>query len=57
MYYAIDLLKRHDAESVDDWQDVQEALQLLGEMQYGVFFSPKEELERVTEGLRIAIGE
>ncbi len=57
MYYAIDLLKRHDAESVDDWQDVQEALQLLGEMQYGVFFSPKEELERVAEGLRIAIGE
>jgi hypothetical protein len=56
MYYAIDLLKRHDSGSVDDWQDVQDALQVLGEMQYGVFFSPKEEMARVEEGLQIAIG-
>ena len=56
MYYAIDLLKQHDEDSINDWRDVQEALQVLGEMQYGVFFNPKEELERVAEGLRIAIG-
>jgi len=27
----------------------------LGEMQYGVFFSAKEELERVEKGLQVAI--
>lgn len=56
MYYAIELLKLHDVESKGDWRDVQDALQVLGEMQYGVFFNPKEELERVAEGLQLAIG-
>ncbi len=56
MYYAIELLKQHDVESKGDWRDVQDALQVLGEMQYGVFFNPKEELERVAEGLQLAIG-
>jgi hypothetical protein len=56
MYYAIELLKQHDVESKGDWRDVQDALQVLGEMQYGVFFNPKEELERVAEGLQLAVG-
>jgi hypothetical protein len=56
MYYAIELLKLHDVESKGDWRDVQDALQVLGEMQYGVFFNPKEEMERVAEGLQHAIG-
>lgn len=56
MYYAIELLKQHDVESKSDWRDVQDALQVLGEMQYGVFFNPKEELERVAEGLQLAVG-
>ncbi len=56
MYFAVNSLKRHDLDSAEDWTNVQNSLQVLGEMQYGVFFSPKEELERLEEGLRMAIG-
>ena len=55
MYYAIEALKLHDPESEEDWRSVQNSLQVLGEMQYGVFFSAKEELERVEKGLQVAI--
>jgi len=55
MYYSIEALKLHDPESEEDWRSVQNSLQVLGEMQYGVFFSAKEELERVEKGLQVAI--
>lgn len=57
MYYAVGLLAGHDQDSCADWRDVQDSLQLLGEMQYGVFFNAQEESKRIQRGLEISVGE
>jgi hypothetical protein len=55
MHFTIGKLAEHDPESRDDWQDVQKSLQTMGEIKYGVFFSPKEEAARIESGLNRAI--
>ena len=56
MYYAISLFATHDAGSQNDWRKVQESLQLLGELQYGVFFNAQEESKRIAKGLELTVG-
>lgn len=55
MHYAIGLLSAHDPSSLAEWRKVQDSLQLLGEMQYGVFFNSQEESKRIQRGLEISV--
>lgn len=56
MYYAVGLFAAHDVDSQNDWSKVQESLQLLGELQYGVFFNAHEESKRIAKGLELTVG-
>jgi hypothetical protein len=56
MHYAIEKLALHDAESAADWEEVKESLQVLCEVQFGVFFNPKEEGGRIQDGLEATVG-
>jgi len=56
MHYAIDKLALHDKESAADWEEVKESLQVLCETQFGVFFNPKEEGDRIRDGLEATVG-
>ncbi len=56
MYYAVGLFAAHDVGSQHDWRKVQESLQLLGELQYGVFFNAHEESKRIAKGLELTVG-
>lgn len=56
MYFAIEKLALHDAESAADWKEVKESLQALCEVQFGVFFNPKEECDRIQDGLEATVG-
>lgn len=56
IHYAIEQLASHDAESSADWIEVKESLQVLCETQFGVFFNPKEEGERIRDGLEVTVG-
>lgn len=56
MYYAVGQFAAHDVESRNDWRKVQESLQILGEVQYGVFFNANEESKRIVTGLELTVG-
>lgn len=56
MYYAVGLFAAHDVGSRHDWTKVQDSLQLLGELQYGVFFNAQEESKRIRRGLELTVG-
>jgi hypothetical protein len=56
IHYAIEKLALHDTESAADWEEVKESLQVLCEVQFGVFFNPKEEGGRIQDGLEAAVG-
>lgn len=56
MYYTVGLFAAHDVGSQHDWRKVQESLQLLGELQYGVFFNAHEESKRIAKGLELTVG-
>jgi hypothetical protein len=56
MHYAIEKLALHDTESAADWEEVKESLQVLCEVQFGVFFNPKEEGGRIQDGLEATVG-
>lgn len=53
MYYAMGQLAERDKET--HWQPVLQSLLVLGEVQYGVYYNPKEECARIEEGLRLAV--
>ena len=54
MYYAIQELDNHDTNV--DFTHVLSSLLVLGEVQYGVYYNPKEECARIEEGLMLAVG-
>jgi len=54
MYYAIQELDNHDTNV--DFTHVLSSLLVLGEVQYGVYYNPKEECARIQEGLMLAVG-
>jgi hypothetical protein len=56
MHFAIEKLALHDPESTEDWEEVKESLQVLCETQFGVFFNPNEEGERIRDGLEATVG-
>jgi hypothetical protein len=56
IHFAIEKLALHDAESAADWEEVKESLQVLCEVQFGVFFNPKEEGGRIQDGLEATLG-
>lgn len=56
IHYAIEKLALHDTESAADWEEVKESLQVLCEVQFGVFFNPKEEGGRIQDGLEATVG-
>ena len=56
MYFAIQSFAAHDPESQSDWDFAKEALHVFGEIQFGVFFNPNEESERIKRGLGEALG-
>jgi hypothetical protein len=56
MHCAIQELASHDSENQTDWDEVLESLQVLGEIQFGVFFNPKDEIVRIKSGLGMALG-
>ncbi len=56
IHYAIENLALHDTESAADWDEVKESLQVLCETQFGVFFNPKEEGDRIQDGLEATVG-
>lgn len=56
MYFAIEELALHDMESVAEWEEVKESLQVLCETQFGVFFNPQEEGDRIRSGLVATVG-
>jgi len=56
IHYAIEKLALHDTESAVDWEEVKESLQVLCEVQFGVFFNPKEEGGRIQDGLEATVG-
>lgn len=56
IHFAIEKLALHDKESSADWDEVKESLQVLCETQFGVFFNPKEEGDRIQDGLEATAG-
>jgi len=56
IHYAIEKLALHDTESAANWEEVKESLQVLCEVQFGVFFNPKEEGGRIQDGLEATVG-
>ena len=56
MHFAIEKLALHDPGSTEDWEEVKESLQVLCETQFGVFFNPNEEGERIRDGLEATVG-
>jgi hypothetical protein len=56
MYCAIQSFVAHDPESQADLALAKEALHVFGEIQFGVFFNPNEESERIKRGLGEALG-
>jgi hypothetical protein len=56
MHFAIEKLAIHDTESAEDWEEVKDSLLVLCETQFGVFFNPKEEGDRIRDGLEATVG-
>lgn len=56
IYYALEELSICNPGDEGHWESVQKAILVLGEVQYGVYYNPQEELKRIKKGLRLAVG-
>jgi hypothetical protein len=55
IYYAVGKLSKSSPGDEGHWESVQKAILVLGEVQYGVYYNPQEELKRIEEGIQLAI--
>jgi hypothetical protein len=56
IYYAIGELSRCNPGDEAYWKSVQKALLVIGEVQYGIYYNPNEEMKRIEKGIQIALG-
>jgi hypothetical protein len=56
IYYALDQLSTCCPGDEGYWSSVQKSILLLGEVQFGVYYNPEEEMKRIDKGLRLAVG-
>ncbi len=55
IHYAIGKLSECCPGDETHWEAVQKALVVLGEVQYGVYYNPTEESQRIERGLQLAV--
>ncbi len=56
IYFAIEKFSQCRPGDEDHWTAVQKSLLVLGEVQYGVYYNPQEEMKRIENGLLMAVG-
>lgn len=56
MYHAVEMAKSIFASRSDALKDLQRTILLMGEVRFGVYFSPVEESKRIEEGLKNGVG-
>ena len=56
IYYAVGELSRCNPGDEAYWKSVQKALMVIGEVQYGIYYNPNEEMKRIEKGIQIAMG-
>lgn len=56
IYFAIEKFSQCRPDDEDHWAAVQKSLLVLGEVQYGVYYNPQEEMKRIEKGLLMSVG-
>lgn len=56
IHYTLGELSKCNPGDEAHWESVQKAILVLGEVQYGVYYNPQEEMKRIENGLLMAVG-
>jgi len=56
IYYTLGVLSECHPDTESHWKLVKKSLLVIGEVKYGVYYNPQEEMERIRTGLNLAVG-